>query len=310
MKRGNVILSLFASIFCLFVFTDNAKCRQTNDLMSLAKARKYMLVLINQDRMSHGLNPVTMESIATNAGQKHAEEMAKYCYLAHWDREGKLPEERYNEAGGSGFDEENVYLGMHYYGNEPKGPMQLEANPTFTRKEIEDIESTYMNETPPDDGHRRNILDPDHTRVGIALAKSKTANAEVITNTQEFVNDAIKVYNLPTIADVGANVTVAGRLIGGYRFRAVTVGRDATPSPMSVDDLRMTRSYGMPPAYATYYPRGYITPEPVIFTNSGVFYVTVNLSDAGKPGLYYISIWLQDNTGRDFIASQRTILVN
>lgn len=310
MKRENAILSLVAAIFCLVIFTGKAQCFQTNDTLSLAEARRYMLELINRDRMSHGLNPVTMDPIATDAGQKHAEDMAKYCYLAHWDREGKLPEQRYNEAGGTGFDEENVYLGMHYYGREPKGPMQLEENPTFTRKDIEDIESTYMNELPPDDGHRKNILDPDHTRVGIALAKSKTTSAEVITNTQEFVNDAIKVYNLPATADVGASITVSGRVIGNYRFRAVTVGRDVTPSSMSVEDLRMTRSYGIPAAFATYFPRGYVTPEPVIFTNSGIFYVTVNLNDAGKPGLYYISVWLQDNTGRDFIASQSTILVN
>ena len=38
---------------------------------------------------------------------------------------------------------------------------------------MEEIEASYFNETPPNDGHRRNILAPEHTHVGIALARGR-----------------------------------------------------------------------------------------------------------------------------------------
>lgn len=303
MKGKNV--TFFLIVFYLITLVGNVECLQTSGTLSLTQARQYMLELINRDRVSHGLNPVTMDPVATDAGQKHAEGMAKYCYLAHWDREGELPQQRYDKAGGAGFDEENAYSVINYYGCEPKGPMRLEKNPTFTRKDIEDIESSYMNETPPDDGHRENILDPYHTQVGIALAKSKTLSARMIVNTQEFVNNEAWLGEKAADGDV----TLFGVVTEDYKFIAITVGRDALPTPMSVKDLCATGSYGMPTPFAVYPSYGCAAPSHAVFeTSSGVFHITVKSSDFEEPGLYYVSVWLRSN-GQDFIGTQKTIVV-
>ena len=69
--------------------------------MNLEQARRYVLALVNHDRAEHGLAPVVMDDAASRAGQRHAEDMARVGYTAHWGSDGSVPEQRYSEAGGS-----------------------------------------------------------------------------------------------------------------------------------------------------------------------------------------------------------------
>src|SRR5205823_9122 len=70
------------------------------DMLTLDDSRRYMLELINQDRAAKGLLLLEMDAIATKTGQEHAEDMAASCYLSHFDRIGRLPDQRYTEQGG------------------------------------------------------------------------------------------------------------------------------------------------------------------------------------------------------------------
>src|SRR5262245_30914938 len=74
--------------------------RQEEPRLSLEEARRFMLVLINRDRAAKGRPPVKLDPVASAAGQKHAEEMAVFHYMAHRNQEGKLPDHRYTESGG------------------------------------------------------------------------------------------------------------------------------------------------------------------------------------------------------------------
>jgi uncharacterized protein YkwD len=309
MYRRTFLYAILISFLILIVFSVGALGRQENDYMPLTDARQYMLDLINRDRKANGLNPVVLDQTATEAGQQHAEEMARMCYLSHWDQMGRLPDQRYTEQGGAGFVQENVFLGMHYRRSQPDGPVALESSPLFSRTELEEIEQTYMNELPPNDGHRQNILNPYHTQVGISLAKSSDSDATIIANTQEFVSCWIRANSLPASVRVGDSIKVSGKIIGLARFSAITVGRYPLPMVLRVGDLRQTSSYSAPPAYVTYCPAGYVTPAPVQTDSNGCFSIVLPLNDNGKQGIYYVTIWLQDASGKNFIASQRTILV-
>ncbi len=156
--------------------------------LSLDQARYYMLELINRDRATHGLRPVALDPVASEAGQRHAQEMASHRYLAHWNIAGESPQQRYARAGGREAVAENAYLLQGSYGGTSPRRLDLDPTPYFSRYELERIERSYMSEAPPNDGHRRNILDPSHTHVGIALAKAGDSNAYTVTNTQEFVD--------------------------------------------------------------------------------------------------------------------------
>lgn len=283
--------------------------------LSLEEARSYMVELINRDRASMGLRPVRLDLTATAAGQKHAEEMAENRYLAHWNFAGKLPDQRYSEAGGTHAVMENVYLSVRYQNNRMSDRLTLEPAPTFTRREIEDIESAYFNELPPNDGHRRNILDPEHTHVGISLARARSVeNTFTLTNTQEFVNQYFTLDALPAQARVGERVRVQGKVNPDVSrritFRSVSLGWAPLPKPRTRADLERTHSYSTPASFVSYWPEPYVSPRPVTLTSNGGFSVDVTLSDRSQPGLYYVAIWAKDaETGKTFVASQRTLVV-
>jgi len=300
------------ALFTIAATSTSAGIRQEEERLSLDEARRYMLTLINQDRATKRLKPVRLDDIATAAGQKHAEEMAAHRYLSHWNREGKLPDQRYTEQGGRDRVQENVYLQWRYRGEEPTvGTLKLDPAPTFTKQELEEIEAAYFNERPPDDGHRRNILDPDHTHVGIGLAKARSGDrAATLANTQEFVGRYVEVDPIPQKARVGERITVSGRMVNGAKFRAVSLARGPLPKPMTDKALKRTRSYRTPSAFVTYWPEPYVTPRPVELTPDNGFRIELPLSDEEKQsGLYYVMVWARAESGRNVLASQRTVVV-
>jgi uncharacterized protein YkwD len=304
-------LALCSLCLCGFALLSASagSARQEERRLSLDEARTYMLELINRDRAAKELKPVRLDPVAAEAGQRHAAEMAAQHYMSHWDMTGRLPDQRYTEQDGTGRVSENVYLRMGYRGAPPTDSLPPDDTPTFTRQEIEEIEAAYFNETPPYDGHRRNILGPHHTHVGIGLARADNRAANTLANTQEFVIHAVEVDPIPHTAAVGARIAVSGRALNGAQFRAVSLSRGPLPAPMTRAGLMQTRSYGTPDAFVSYWPEPYVSPHPVKMTRNGKFRVEVKLSDNGAPGVYYVTVWLQDGEGRNFAASQRTVVV-
>lgn len=275
--------------------------------LSLAEARLYMVDVINRDRAVRGLKPVVLDTIATDAGQRHAEEMARARYLAHWNREGKLPDQRYTEAGGAGCVAENIYLyDQSVKGADAANELNLEPNPTFTRQEIEEIEAAYFNQYPGHDGHRRNVLNPHHTRVGIGLARTGGESARCLANAQEFVTDGVEVDRIPDHARPGDTIVISGRIRAGS-IHSVEIGRLPLPAEMNRLQLLATRAYSSPSAFRTLFaddPDSHfkVTPD-------GRFECPIVLSDEKKPGVYYVRVLTTRDEGRAFAASQRTIIV-
>src|SRR5882757_113059 len=125
--------------------------------LNVEQARHYVLSLVNRDRSENGLPPVVLDDTASRAGQRHAEDMASSGYTAHWGTDGSVPEERYSDAGGTDFVQENA--GCLADGE----PRELESAPRFQARQLERVEHAFMDEKPPRDGHRKNILKPGHS---------------------------------------------------------------------------------------------------------------------------------------------------
>lgn len=282
------------------------------ELLTLDQARAYMVELINQDRATKDLVPVALDSGATDAAQKHAEDMAAHRYMSHYNLEGKSPNQRYTEAGGTGYSRENVYLSSTRYVGSPVdadgATASLAANPRFSRTEIDEIESSYVNETPPTDGHRRNVLAPEHTGVGIGLARSASQGGRALANAQEFVDHYADVAPLPVSCAPGTDVTIAGKAVNGAKFRSISIGRAPVPSPLTREQATAIHSYSVPAAEATYWPAPYRSARQVRMSPDGTFSLTLRLGAERGPGLYYLAVWVEDH-GRDLLASLRTVVV-
>lgn len=111
-----------------------------------------VLKLVNQERSHAGLAPLNLNSQLTAAAQGHSQDMADHNFMSHNGSDGSSPFDRIKRAGYRfSFAGENVAAGQ----STPQAVM-----------------STWMNETPPNDGHRKNILNPNYRDLGIGYAFS------------------------------------------------------------------------------------------------------------------------------------------
>jgi uncharacterized protein YkwD len=270
--------------------------------MSLADAQKYMLRLVNRDRDAEGLPLVTWDTEAARAGQMHADDMASHGYTAHYGSDGSVPEQRHTVAGGVAMAMENA--GCLADGVERK----LDKQPLFSAEEIEKVESAFMNETPPHDGHRRNILTPWHNRLGIGIAKPLGLPVACIA--QEFTDSYGTYAPLPKSARVGDSFEITGEIIAPAVFGGVGVARIDAPAPKAASELNGLHSYAIPETYTQYFPKGFVTPAPVQVRGSR-FSIRVPLNDRGKAGLYEVSVWAHLPETPDLVmVSLRTIAVD
>src|SRR6478735_7455109 len=250
--------------------------------MNLEQARRYVLALVNHDRAEHGLAPVVMDDAATRAGQRHAEDMARVGYTAHWGSDGSVPEQRYSEAGGSDFVQENA--GCLADGKQRK----LDAVARFEAAELERVEHAFMDEKPPHDGHRRNILKATHTAFGVGVAKPSGLGIACLS--QEFVDDYGDYSALPKTARAGDTITISGDVKGPVAFGGVGIGRIDSAQPLTATYLNTTYTYAVPSPSELYFPKGFVTKKPVEVKGKH-FRIEVPLGKPGVAGRYEVSIW-------------------
>jgi hypothetical protein len=245
------------------------------------------------------------EGPPTTAGQAHADDMVRLGYLGHWGSDGSVPEQRHTEAGGADMVLENALCFTDEIKRLPN------AKPLIDPKEIERAESQFFDEVPPNDGHRRNILRPAHTRVGIGVAQSTETAKELAVPcfTQEFV-DGYGIYTpLPRTAKVGATVHVEATLEAGARPTGIGVARVPTPKPIAASELNRRRSYPVPKPYQVYWGPGFVTPLVAQISGSKIA-LDVPLSDKKQPGLYEVSVWGKlGASDEQTMLSLRTIVV-
>jgi uncharacterized protein YkwD len=270
--------------------------------LTLEQAEHYVLKLVNHDRGEHGLSAVTWDDTAAHAGLRHAEDMARRGYTAHWGSDGSVPEQRYTEAGGEDMVQENAAC---FFDGQAR---KLDPNPRFSPALLQQIESAFMNETPPNDGHRKNILKTTHNRVGIGLAKPVGIDQPCMS--QEFVDDFGDYGSLPRHAHVGQSIVVKGTLDGAVQFGGVGLARVALAHPLTARHLNSTSVYPVPAPYVMYFPAGFKTPKPVSLSGRS-FHITVKLDDAGRPGRYEVSVWAKHRGEKDLtMVSLRTVDVD
>ena len=127
-----------------------------------------LFATINEERTDVGMQPVVWDDLAAQAALTHAQDMAREQYLAHWDKDGKLPQQRYGEIGGRNYIAENVSCSHRIWDNPPA------EIPEYSEDEVREKTArqhdAMFNEAAPNDGHRQNILNPYRNAVAIGIA--------------------------------------------------------------------------------------------------------------------------------------------
>jgi uncharacterized protein YkwD len=280
-----------------------ARVERPSGPMSLEDARNYVLALVNRDRAEEGLDPVEYDQTAERAAQRHVEDMTRQGYTGHWATDGSVPEQRYTEAGGKHLVQENAACFSDATLRE------LDPSPTFLAADLEEIQGRFMDEVPPADGHRRNILKKWHTGLGVGLAQPRGIRQPCLTH--EFVDVYGQFETLPLTAKVGQVVRVAGELQDPVEFGAVGLAWTEAVSSIPVEELLQTSMYPMPDPFILYHGAGYKTPKPVQVDGKR-FSIDIPLDHKKRPGRYSVSVWghFPDAPASQLtMVSLRTILV-
>jgi uncharacterized protein YkwD len=286
--------------------------------LDLDQARQYMLELINRDRASCGIGPVQLDETASKAAQLHADEMASLQFNSHWHPDGRKPPERYNDVGGTDCVMENSA------GCPPslKGfTASVPKNPKFSKDEIKWVENMFFDEKPPNDGHRRNILNPERTHVGVGITivnvmtsqNGQTFAGRIPASAQEFIN-RLGVYTA-AVRELkkGRGFIVSGEMKPGYQADCINVRREDLPKDIPLNELRGDAS-------SSPYRDGYCLSDEVVLNcfpgnqsseakldvDGEKFQYEITPSQTWKPGLYYFLLWAHGSDNKHVQASLLT----
>lgn len=277
-------------------------------LLTLEEARNFMVTLINKDRAKYKLKPVSLDLTASLAGQKHTDEMAVSKYMAHWDLTGKKPSQRYTECGGIHGVSENIAYSGHNVGN------FILENSMISASEIQKLHELFMKEIPPNDGHRQQILTPEHNKVGIGISRARTKSGHMnVCLAQEFVNCYGQYEKIPLILTPGKSFILQGKLAPEFTLYDIRISWEPLPKQMSVEDLEATHSYseGVDEFRSVADEEKDLTGIKITKKkNVESFSIKVIPSNDWKPGLYYFQIFAHRKKQNLILVSSRVSVLN
>lgn len=260
---------------------------------------------INRDRASAGLRPVEFDPQSSVVADEYCERQIREGTTGHFSLDGHAPYVRYSQAGGNDGVSENAAA--------------WSANYTFSESTIPDLisrsQEVMLQEKPPHDGHRRTILDPAATHVGIGLAW----RGGEFRLTEEFLRRYVHWDNsLPRIASVHERVVCSGRPVAGYRIVAASVHHEDFPERISAVVANQIAMYSLPSTRRDYLPQQrnlsdsatrlarFVasragTPGDLVLQKNGYFSFVMPFYQGA--GLYTVVLWVKPLSGGSAISA-------
>ncbi|HEY0371377.1 MAG TPA: CAP domain-containing protein [Thermoanaerobaculia bacterium] len=265
--------------------------------------REHVLKLINRDRALYKLPPVELDLEVSALGDEYCRTQIRNGTTGHFTTDGIAPYARFSLAGFNDAVSENAAAWSASY--------------RFTDRALYEMarrsQDAMMAEMAPNDGHRRTMLDPHATHVGIGMAWERGEFRLV----QEFVRRYIDwTRPLPRAALLGQPVITSGRTLPGVTVEGITVHHEPLPQPLSAHVASAISTYGLPTKRREYAPRVARNTGPLAVAMrgdfslrpDGAFSFTVPFPDG--PGLYTVVVWVKkDGDATAFPASNVSIRV-
>jgi len=198
---------------------------------------------INKDRADAKLPPLAWDEGASRGADAFAEAQVEEGTLGHFLTNGIPPYARTALAGVFGMGEENSVSWRT-------------TGPKFKESALELAlagQADMMREKPPYDGHRRTILDPNATHVGVGYAL-KGNNFRMA---QEFQTRRLQELSLQRSSNNPETVLFEGRPLSSQRLRFVTIAHESSPRPLSKAEASSRTSYTYPEPQLAYVEEGH-----------------------------------------------------
>jgi hypothetical protein len=197
---------------------------------------------INSDRAAAGLPPVAWDGAAARVADAFCAQQVIEATSGHFLMDGIPPYARTSFAGVFGVQSENsvswVTTGQSF--SDPIVRLALLGH--------EDM----MAEKPPGDGHRRTILDPEATHVGVGYAVLRGR----FQMAQEFLTRGLEHLSIIGHESSRPVLRFDGKALSNWRLRFVTIARESCPAPLTREEATARTSYSYPRAGLAYTPEG------------------------------------------------------
>lgn len=149
--------------------------------MSVASTfERLMLDLINQERTSRGLDPLTLELRLNDASEDHSTWMDQSGNFSHTGVAGSSPGDRMRDAG-------FAFSGSWTWGENIA--FQSERGAPGIADDVADLHRALMNSP----GHRANILNPNFDLIGIGIEEGDNRGFDAVYVTQNFARTSAPV---------------------------------------------------------------------------------------------------------------------
>ncbi|HYX31110.1 MAG TPA: CAP domain-containing protein [Pyrinomonadaceae bacterium] len=282
----------FVTLATPFVLSLVAKSQTPNiaerggfDERQYSLVRQKLLDLLNEERDSLGLSQLKIDELACAVGNAHATDMVDGEFISHWGRDGRNAYERYTFAGGTDALMENVGSAVNIHSLAPDAVIE----------DFLDVHRAMMSEVPPNDGHRRTIINPYHTHVGFGLAY----RGHNVKLDELYLARYLHIDPPPEKSKPNAQIMLTGRLLNIRHFlHEVDVYYQPLPAPPDITWLRTPRSLSLPEERVMLRPKA---PEGMTYTDGsrgdfesadGRFRVPVRMFHK-DPGIYTIQFWMR-----------------
>jgi hypothetical protein len=248
--------------------------------------RDHLLNLVNLTRLKAGVNDLKLDELACEVATRHAVDMATGGFVSHWGSNGQKPFHRYALAGGTDAVQENASSAENIQS----------LTTTSVLNDLYDMHNSMMAEVPPNDGHRKTILDPYHTHVGFGIA----LRGRSLRLVELFLARYIRFERFVNSAKPKDSVVIEGRLLNPNHFlNQVDVYYEPLPTPPAIEWLRVLRSVSLPAERRVLRPK---VPAPLRYTDGstgdfewgrdGKFRMKVKLFQAER-GIYTALFWVR-----------------
>lgn len=261
-------------------------------------ARSQLLTLVNEERANAWVGNLKLDDLACNVAAQHALDMVQGVFLSHWGRDGRKPYHRYSFAGGTDATEENDSAADHDDG--PAGAEDISRDLILMHRSM-------YEERPPNDGHRKTMLAPQHTHVGFGVG----AEGSHVRLTELYVARYVTIDRYPTKQRPGGGFILSGRVLDPrYTVQGIDVCYEPLPSPPDIAWLRVPRPYGLPedrenlsPKLPDNYHYDDGSKGSIELQSNGTFRVPVVLARKAS-GIYTMVVWIQQGDADPFPATQ------
>jgi uncharacterized protein YkwD len=197
---------------------------------------------INADRSAAGVPHVAWDERAARVATAFCAAQIRERTRGHLLTDGLPPYARTALAGIFGMEAEN-------------SSTWLTSARSFQRSTVDlalAAHADMMGERPPADGHRRTILDPEATHVGVGWSQDHGS----FRMAQEFMTRRLARLTLSSVAERRGVVLLEGKVLAPGRLEFVTLAREPVPRALTKPEANSRTSYTYPAPRLAYVPEG------------------------------------------------------